>query len=204
MRPMNVRIVPGFLFPPESEQVGAFPGLEGGLRVTVDGTTLTGTGDSAYWDESLFKLDGSEHDSSPANFVGEDIGLSIEGIESILDPFVENTAERHHEYTAEMFGEPGSTLLVISRLDEEHVRLAALPRLLDQSAQPELAAQIGFVTTPENIATALADCISECLEYTRRAYVVEDRHADFESAFQELEKDYKQKISKLRSFSATQ
>lgn len=200
---MNVQITPGFLHPPDSERVGAFPGLEGALCVTVNGTTLTGTGDDTCWDRPLFAPDGAKREAAPTGFVGEDIGLSVASIESAIDPFIENTVERHREYTAEIHAEPGSTVLAISRLDNMHVRLAALPRLLDQSNQPQLSAQIGYATTPEAISSALADCIRECLEYTRRAYIVEERHTDFETIFQEYKDNQEQKINRLESFSSS-
>lgn len=198
-----IQILPGFLHRPDSESIPSFPPLSGGIRISVNGNVITtvtnGSDNRETKHPTVYTSEGEEFSYPTTEFAGEDIGLSLNSIYSAFEPFLVSSAERHKEYVAELFGEPGVVLIVLSHLDGTQLRLAALPRQLDQQIQPSPESMIGYPTNPSEFANALADCFEDCIEYTKRAYVETERWADFTDEFDEFHNTYYEYVRSLRA-----
>jgi hypothetical protein len=197
-----IRITPGFTQRPESDDIPSFPPLSGGIRIEIDGTTLTELVDettgSAGRTGPYYDPKGAVHDYSVTEFAGEDVGLSLYAICNAFEPFIDGTATRHKEYTREFDGEPGQILISFSVLDGEQIRVATLPRYLDGNPRLPAEAMVGRSVDPAAFGHELADCFEACLDFTRLAYVETERWADFTDAFAELRAEYEKQLEPLR------
>lgn len=196
-----IEIEPGFYYHYDADDVPSFPGLSGGLRVAVDGepiTRFTPETEGVRIQSPVYRATGTEYDAPAAEFIGTDLELTLSKVFGAFEPFLTGGADRHEEYVASLFDEPAKMKLVLSQLDGDRIRIAALPGRLGQPVDIPVESQLGAAVDPAAFAVALADCLDACLEFIRRAFTDVERDVDFTPEIEELETHYGAQIDRLR------
>lgn len=192
---MTVSITPGFWN--SLEDPAAFPGTMGALRVAVDDLVVTrGHEPAAPYDE-LYDARGDTVEQPLEEFAGEFLEFSVSRLTTAVEPFLRGDAERHTEYTALMVGEPGSTYVVLSRIDAgDHVRVAASSYWEDYASHLPLETQIGAACDPVDIARELIDVREAFVEHAERAFA--DHEPDLSDEIEEYREHQRSEIDELR------
>ncbi|RRJ30784.1 hypothetical protein [Halocatena pleomorpha] len=191
---MSLDISVGFLSPPENP--ADFPGLEGGIRITVDNIVLTRRKNfQSYYDE-LYNSNGRQHDHDPAEYPGRWLNWNLDALKDAVLRFQQGEFDRYEEVPAKMEDEPGFSTIILSFCDGEHVRIAYQPVSADIGYHIPVKSTIGYSINPDELCHELVGCYQECICYVENAYTDWD-YGDLSEEINEIQRWADEHIQEL-------
>lgn len=193
----QVEITAGFVRPPSEPD--AFPGMDGCLRIEVDGLVVTAPADMEDEDDAgLYDARGERLPYPSYEHAGRTIDFNVDDLQEAIAPFLRGDADRHREYVAELGGETGAMLIVFSHLDGDLVRVAGKTRYDEYMELVPMEAAIGAAVDPEAVARELLDCRRSFVEYVERAF--EDHDPDLSEDIDVYRSQQREQIEELEAF----